>query len=158
MNAQRVPTCRPQLPSMSVPEYPFSISYLSHSILGNLCCWKYLSKPHTLVCWLAFLLAWRLAILTEICDDFLEYSEQILPWRGSLLLPWLHLPSPWYRILEHLDIYFAHQDVACCCTVQRFITHVWKKMLSDPFMAMTVFFFQIHLISLFIIILQHNFI
>jgi len=89
------------------------------------------------VCWLAFLLAWRLAILTEICHDLLKYSGQILP--DSFVDSICHLHSTGYLsililiVLNVFPVFVESKDLTYKCE---------KSMLSDPLMAMTPFSFS----------------
>jgi len=102
------------------------------------------------VCWLAFLLAWRLAILTGICHDLLKYSGQILPDSFLDLISHLHVAgylSILILVLNVFNVFVDSKDLSYTCE---------KSMLSDPLMAMTAFFFHILLISVYIIILSLN--
>jgi hypothetical protein len=98
--------------------------------IGDLCCRK-VSTPHIVVCWLPFLLAWRLVILTGICHDLLRYSGQILP--DSFLDFICHLHGTGYLnvliliVLNVLPVFVESKGLSYKCE---------KSMLSDPLMAM----------------------
>jgi hypothetical protein len=81
------------------------------------------------VCWLAFLLIWRLAILTE----FVMVS-QIL-WTKSAMTPSLtSFIISMVRICEYLDTY-------CVPVLVEYVSYKCENsMLSYPLMAMTVSF------------------
>jgi len=84
------------------------------------------------VCWLAFLLAWRLAVLTGICHDLLKYSGQILP--DSFLDFISHLHVTGYLsililiVLNVFNVFVESKESSYTCE---------KSMLSDHLMAMT---------------------